>query len=159
VNFHPAIRPIVKSPAPYSIICTLNEAQVLELHALYQGEWWTTGRTLEDVRTMLQHTDFVFGVIDSDSAKLLAFARVLTDRVYKAFLYDVIVHPDVRAAGLGTFLMQHIMEHPVLSKVRHFELYCLPERVPFYERHGFTCGIGKPLLMRRTRQAPIEGAA
>lgn len=141
----------MKPASSYSIISVLNEAQILELHALYQGEWWTAGRTLEDVRTMLQHTDFIFGVVASDSAKLLAFARVLTDRVYKAFLYDVIVHPDVRAAGLGTFLVQHIMEHPVLSKVRHFELYCLPERVPFYERHGFTRGIGEPLLMRRTR--------
>ena len=140
----------VSPETSFSIIHRLNEAQALELHALYQGEWWTAGRTLDDIHTMLAHTTFVFGVVPADSTTLVGFARVLSDHVYKAFLYDVIIHPDYRSAGVGTFLLTHILEHPVLSKVRHFELYCLPERVPFYERHGFTCGIGEPLLMRRT---------
>ncbi len=140
----------MKTELQFSIVTTLTEAQTLELHALFQGEWWTKGRTLEDIRTMLTHTTFIFGVVATDSGKLLAFARVLSDRVYKAFLYDVIVRSDHRSAGLGTFLLDHIMTHPVLSKVRHFELYCLPERVPLYERYGFKLGIGEPLLMRRT---------
>jgi GNAT superfamily N-acetyltransferase len=140
----------VKSEAPFSIVTSLTEAQTLELHALYQGEWWTKGRTLEDIRTMLAHTTFVFGVVAADSGMLLAFARVLSDHVYKAFLYDVIVHPDHRSAGLGSLLLEHIMAHPILSKARHFELYCLPERFPLYERYGFTLGIGEPQLMRRT---------
>ena len=150
---------MVKPGTSFSVVSSLTEAQTLELHALYQGEWWTKGRTLEDIRTMLAHTTFIFGVVAPGSGKLLAFARVLSDRIYKAFLYDVIVHPDHRSAGLGTILLEHIMEHPILSKVRHFELYCLPERMPFYERHGFTLGIGEPQLMRRTLETPPKNAS
>ena len=108
------------------------------------------GRSLEDVRTMLAHCDFVFGVVARDSPKLLGFARVISDGVYKAFIFDVIIHPEHRSEGLGTFLMESLMAHPVLSRVRHIELYCLPERVPFYERHGFSAEVGEIVLMRRT---------
>ena len=32
--------------------------------------------------------------------------------------------------------MDWIKRHPELARVRHFELYCLPELVPFYEDMG-----------------------
>ena len=58
-------------------IRALGEGQVRELHALYQGEWWTAGRELPDIRRMLAHTDLLFGYQDRTSGRLLAFARVL----------------------------------------------------------------------------------
>jgi GNAT superfamily N-acetyltransferase len=140
----------------YAVIHVLSEAQVAELCRLYQGEWWTKGRTLEDVRTMLRHCDLVFGVVTRDSPRLLGFARILSDHVYKALLLDVIIHSDYRAKGLGTFLLESIMAHPVISRVRNVELYCLPERVEFYERHGFSLDIGEVRPMRRTLQTSIS---
>src|SRR4051812_5061151 len=107
----------MKPSERYLIVDALSEAQVVELHTLYQGEWWTVGRSLEDVRTMLAHSDFIFGVVARDSPQLLGFARVLSDHVYKGFIFDVIIHPEHRAAGLGTFLVEGIMAHPVLSRV------------------------------------------
>jgi predicted N-acetyltransferase YhbS len=141
----------------YSIINALSESQIQQLHALYQSEWWTKGRSIEDVRTMLQHCDFVFGVVAADSEELVGFTRVLTDRVYKAILFDVIVHSAHRSAGLGSFLIKHILAHPVISRVRHVELYCLPERRDFYLRHGFTCSLGELQLMRRANESESTG--
>ena len=34
----------------------LSESQIEDLHKLYQGEWWTKDRTLDDVRKMLDGT-------------------------------------------------------------------------------------------------------
>jgi GNAT superfamily N-acetyltransferase len=132
------------------VVNTLTEAQIVQLHSLYQGEWWSVGRSLADVRTMLQYSDFIFGVVTADSQQLLAFARVLTDCVFKALVLDLIVHPEHRSVGLGSFLMEHILAHPVLSHVRHIELYCLPERMQFYHRYGFTSELGELHLMRRS---------
>ena len=133
----------------YSVANVLSEAQAEQLHSLYQREWWTVGRSLADVRTMLQHSDFVFAIAAPETQELLAFARVLTDHVFKALVLDVIVHPDHRSVGLGSFLMAHMIAHPVLSRVRHIELYCLPERAEFYQRQGFTSELGELRLMRR----------
>jgi hypothetical protein len=129
-------------------ITSLNGAQTQQLYELYQGEWWTQGRKLEDVAQMLQFSDFVFGYTQEDG-NWVAFARVLTDRVFKALVLDVIVARSCRKNGLGRRLLNDISTHPILGKVKHIELYCLPELVPFYEQWGFSCNTGGIVLMRR----------
>ena len=131
----------------------LSEAQARDLHALYQNEWWTRGRTLEDTLAMLRRTDLLFGVMEKASGRLVAFARVLTDTVFKAFVFDVIVSPERRGRGLGTRLLRRIVAHPELRGVRHLELACRPELIAYYERLGFTTELGGTLLMRRNRTA------
>ncbi len=128
----------------------LTEDQVGQLHRLFQGEWWTRGRTLEDVRRMLKHTDITLGLCEQATGRLVAFARVLTDRVFKAFIFDVIVDPAYRGRGLGIRIMESVLGHPDLARVRHLELYCHQEMFPFYRRWGFTEDVGGSLLMRRT---------
>lgn len=108
---------------------------------------------MADVETMLAETDVVIGLTDSVTGDLVAFARVLTDSVYKALIFDVIVRDDRRGTGLGGRLMEEILAHPDLGRVDHFELYCLDDLVPFYERWGFTDELGELRLMRRERNA------
>ena len=127
---------------------TLSETQVEDLHRLYQNEWWTEGRTLEDVRRMLDATRILVAFANAETDRLIAFARVITDQVYKALVLDVIVDPGARKKGLGSELMDSILNHPVLAQVRHFELYCRPELIPFYERWGFK-EVGDGLLFMR----------
>ena len=131
------------------VVEVLDEGQVRQLHSLYQGEWWSAGRTLEEVRTMLAHSDVVVGLCAADTGRLLAFARVLTDGVFKALIFDVIVDRAHRSEGLGHELMDQILGHPALSVVHHFELSCLPELEPFYERWGFSNEVAGVSLMRR----------
>ena len=105
---------------------------------------------------MLQRSSLVFAISDPDTDQLTAFARVLSDGVFKALVLDVIVHSMHRSTGLGSALMAHIMAHPALSKVRHLELYCRAERAMFYERLGFTSELGDLLLMRRSQESPAS---
>ena len=128
----------------------LTDEQARGLHALYQNEWWTRGRTLDDTRTMLAHTDYLFGICEPGAGRLAAFARVLTDRAFKAFIFDVIVAPEHRGKGLGSRLMRRIVGHPDLRAVKHFELACRPELTAFYGRLGFTTEVGGIQLMRRS---------
>ncbi len=129
---------------------TLTPALVEQLHELYQNEWWTAGRKLPDVQAMLDHSDFVFAYIDSEN-NLAGFARVLTDHVFKAFLFDVIANPKYRGTGLGTRIIRDVISHPVLSRVSSIELYCRPELNDFYRSFGFSNDTGEINLMRRVR--------
>jgi len=119
-----------------------------QLHRLYLNEWWTHRRSVEDVRRMLDGSDVVIGIVD-DSGRLAGFARVITDFVYKALVLDVIVDEGYRGSGLGARLMDEVIGHPRLADVLHFELYCRPGMVPFYERWGFTSELGEMRFMRR----------
>ncbi len=124
-----------------------------ELPALYQSEWWTKGRELEDVRRMVEQSDVTVALCETETRKLFAFSRVLTDYVYKALLLDVIVAAPQRKTGLGRRLMDAVVNHPALHSVKHIELYCLPELVPFYQQWSFTADLGELRFIRRTRQA------
>jgi GNAT superfamily N-acetyltransferase len=131
------------------LIELLSEEQVRDLHGLYQAEWWTHRRNVDDVARMLEASDVVLGFEDEESGRLVGFARVITDFVYKALVLDVIVAASHRGTGMGKALMDAVIEHPELKDVLHFELYCRPELVPFYERWGFTADLGEMRFMRR----------
>ena len=133
------------------VIDELDAAQRERLTELFQDEWWTAGREPEDVERMLAGTTVTLGLVERDSRRLVAFARALTDGVYKALVLDVVVEPELRGAGLGDRLMRALAEHPALRDVAHLELYCLPGLAPFYERYGFTRDLGELGLMRWER--------
>ena len=122
-----------------------------ELMELYRHEWWTNERREDDVARMLRHTDLVIGVCTDPGDRLVGFTRVLTDRVYKALIFDVIVAETHRNTGLGRKLIEYVLDHPMLADVRHLELYCRPELIPFYEQWGFTARLPGVNLMRNER--------
>ena len=136
---------------PYRIVDQLDEPHVHDLVALYQNEWWSKGRNRDDVRKMLAHSDIVFGLVETESNQLVGFARVLTDRIYRATLYDVIVAGDKRGSDLGKRLMDAITAHPDLAAIEQLELHCLPELEAFYARWGFAQNTTGTSTLRRRR--------
>ena len=104
-----------------------------QLKVLYDHAPWAKGRSLDGIKRMLENTDYVFSAWDG---RLVGFARVLTDRVYRATLWDVIVHPDYQGTGVGEALMTKILDHPVLSGVQKFWLNTRDKQA-FYKRFGF----------------------
>lgn len=99
---------------------------------------------------MLAAGDVVVGLVDAATDRLIAFARALTDSVYFAMVFDVIVAAEHRGSGLGKELMQAVLARPKLAPVRSVELVCQPDLAGFYERFGFSTQVGASLLMRRT---------
>ena len=106
-----------------------------DLMSLYKNEWWTNIRSKEEVIKMLQNSTFVFGIVENN--ELVAFSRVLSDKVYKAFIFDVIVKNEYRNRGYATILINEILSHKELKEVKAFELYCKEEMISFYEKFGF----------------------
>jgi predicted GNAT family N-acyltransferase len=134
----------------YRIVETLTESQISDLVDLYQNEFWCNQRTREDVVKMLAATDVIIGLVD-ESDRLIAFTRVITDFVYRAMIFDVIVKPTHRKLGLGAKLMDAVVNHPKLQAVETSGLNCLPKMIPFYKRWGFTDDMGEMKSMRRRK--------
>ncbi len=131
-----------------NIIYTFTDKQIAQLFELYQHEWWSSGRTLTETHKGINGSQICIGIID-DNEDLKGFVRVLTDYIYKALIFDVIVAQDQRGNGLGDQLVGLVLSHPSLKDVKHIELYCLPELIPFYEQYGFSSNTGNIRLMRR----------
>lgn len=133
----------------YRIVETLTESQVSDLMDLYKNEFWSDKRTRQDVVKMLASTDVIIGLVD-ECDQLIGIIRVLTDFVYRAMIFDVIIKPTHRKMGLGAKLMDAVLNHPKLQTVEHFYLNCLPNMMPFYERWGFSDDVGGLKFLRRT---------
>jgi len=139
-------------PAPSDIEVreAVDDRYLPDLMELFASAWWAIDRTTADVSRMLAGSDLIVALVHSETERLVAFARVITDDVYLAVVLDVIVAPAARGSGVGAILMEAIVGHPRLADVDSVELVCQPALFPFYRRWGFTEQVGHSRLMRRS---------
>jgi ribosomal protein S18 acetylase RimI-like enzyme len=130
-----------------TIISELSDEHKNQLLNLYQHEWWSTGRTMADLETVLSGFSFIIAFVDTNN-KLIAFCRVLTDQFKYAYIYDVIVDKEYRKTGLGKKLIESVLNHEKLNKISNFELVCRKELIPFYKQFGFSDDYGLSVAMR-----------
>mmetsp|Transcript_14152 Transcript_14152/g.16114 ORF Transcript_14152/g.16114 Transcript_14152/m.16114 type:complete len:137 (-) Transcript_14152:75-485(-) len=132
-----------------SVVTELSNEYITQLHSLYQKEWWSKTRTLEETKACVSNS-LCFGLVRDET--LVAFARVITDFTFKAIIFDVIVRKEYRGMGLSTNLLERIKQDPRIKDVKSKELYCLPEMEQFYENQGFSANFNgrKLLLMHNT---------
>jgi predicted GNAT family N-acyltransferase len=138
-------------PAGYEQISELSLAQREDLHRLYHQTWWAQERKLHDVDRVLQNSRPIIGICESGTRRLVAFARVLTDFIYKATIYDVIVDGKLRGRGFGRILVDAILMHPELQNVCDIELYTRAEMIPFYAKWGFSADLLEVRFMRKRK--------
>ena len=124
-----------------------------QLLRLYDHAAWAKGRTVEATREMLGHTDLALSAWDGE--RLVAFGRVLTDYVYRASIWDVIVDPAYQGQDIGTQIMHRILDHPSLKRVELFWL-CTRDKQAFYERLGFSAKEQTGMVWVRSSQARLE---
>lgn len=113
----------------------LEPEDASELTDLYGDYEWWADRNVDDVRVALAETDVAFGL--DRNGELIAAARVLTDRIYYAMVYDVIVAAEYRSEGYGRRLMEAVVEAPELNDLGELALFCRRGLVRFYESIGF----------------------
>jgi len=104
-------------------------------HLLAIGAFWASQRTLSDLETAIQHSEPV--VTAWDGERLIGFARATSDWVYRAVLWDVVIHPEYRGQGLGRTLVTTLLAHPSINQVERVYLMTSSQQ-GFYERLGFT---------------------
>ena len=78
-----------------------------------------------------------FGLYDTAGGawRQVGFARVVTDKVNFSWIADVFVDPARRAHGVGTWMIQRLLEHPDVVNTRQF--LGTRDAHGFYERLGF----------------------
>jgi len=116
---------------------------------LCNRSYWAKGRTLEQVKRSIEHS-ICFGVYDSDSRQC-AFARVVSDRTVYAYIMDVFVLEAYRGKGVGTLLIESILNDSALKETMRWHLDTLDAH-PFYARFGF----GEPKFPGRAMQKRKE---
>ena len=61
----------------------------------------------------------------------------ITDGIYRGLIDDVVVEESRRSMGIGSELMQRLLEWLTEMGLAQILLRCREDMVPFYKRHGF----------------------
>lgn len=120
-----------------------------ELQNLYRYTRWGRSRSVEGIDAMLRGTSMCFSARYED--RLVGFCRIITDFIYRASLWDVIVHPEHQGRGVGSALVDYALTHPAIRKIPVIMTYTT-EWEAFMESRGFEAGKGSMVMLR----CPIE---
>src|SRR3984893_5746613 len=99
------------------------------------NSYWAKGISREIVARAIEHS-LCFGIYDAEGSQV-GFARVISDRATYAYLGDVFVLESHRGRGLSKWLMECIVKHPGLQKLRRWSLVT-HDAHRLYARFGFT---------------------
>lgn len=130
-----------------TIIYEFSDQHIKQVHKLYKEVWWAKDRSLEDTINCVRGSQVCIGILNEENM-LVGFARIISDFIYKAIIFDVIVNKAHQGMGLGQEIIGLIKTHSRLKTVKSFELYCLPEMESFYCNFDFSTDVGGIKLMR-----------
>lgn len=112
-----------------------SQVDLQQLHELFNlAAFWAQERRIEHLAVAIANSNPVVTVWDRD--RLIGFARATSDGIYRAGIWDVVIHPEYRGCGLGGKLVETVLSHPVVNKVERVYLTTTNQQ-SFYERIGF----------------------
>jgi len=124
------------------------------IHSFLTNCYWAKGISREVVARSIEHS-LCFGIYDVTQAvpalakdarpgvplvpgvAQIGFARVISDFATIAYLGDVFVLESYRGRGLGKWMMECIMQHPELQRLRRWILLTRDAH-GLYQQFGFT---------------------
>jgi len=138
--------PLNTPPKQIEITDDRARVDVSQLLDLYKTSWWALERSTDDVLRALEYSHPV--ITAWDGRTLVGFTRVISDRTYRATIWDVIVRPSHQAHGIGTKLVRAVLDHPDLESVTSF-LLLTKDKHGFYEQFGFQTEPDMAMILRR----------
>jgi GNAT superfamily N-acetyltransferase len=118
-----------------SVVSTDRSRLDIDLvHRVLSATYWAKDIPRDIVERSITGS-IAFGLFEDD--RQVGFARVVTDLATYAYLADVFVLEECRGRGLGDWLVESILLHPQLQRLRRFALVTR-DAGPLYARHGFS---------------------
>ena len=109
-----------------------------EILSLYQAAgWWEEGSDTSIIPVLIKQS-YAFAVASHrKSKKAVGMGRVLSDGISDAYIQDVVVLEDWRGKGVGTLIIQTLINHCLSHQITWIALISEPHQEGFYYPLGF----------------------
>lgn len=125
-----------------------NELTAEEFISLWESVW-DGAPSLEQTELAMRHTIFRVSIYDGDKA--IAMARMIGDMGMCYYIKDVVVRPEYQGKGIGRTLINELLkfvnDNGINDTQVFVELAAVPDKMPFYEKLGFTTNEAQRLRM------------
>ncbi len=108
----------------------------LDFEAVYRllsQTYWAVGRSRSTMDSAIEHSVCI-GLYHRGTQ--VGFARAVTDHATFTWICDVVIHPEHRGNGLGKWMVERLIEHPLLQT--RSQVLATRDAHGLYERFGFT---------------------
>ena len=116
-----------------------NELTAEEFISLWESVWGGAP-ILEQTRLAMEHSMFRVSVYDGE--RVVAMARMIGDMGLCYYIKDVVVRPEYQKQGIGRLLIDELLNFIRTNGVSGTEIYvelcAMPDKIPFYEKFGFS---------------------
>ncbi len=116
-----------------------NELTAEEFISLWESVW-DGAPSLEQTKLAMQNTIFRVSVYDGEKA--IAMARIIGDMGLCYYIKDVVVRPEYQGKEIGRTLINELLkfvnDNGIKGTQIFVELAAVPDKMPFYEKLGFT---------------------
>ncbi|AFY70481.1 GCN5-related N-acetyltransferase [Thalassoporum mexicanum PCC 7367] len=131
-----------------------DQIDIVQLQALFNlVAFWAKERSSDDLAIAIGNSDPVITVWDGD--KLIGHARATSDGIYRATIWDVIIHPDYQGSGLGRKLVQTVLSHPKVCNVERTYLMTTHQQ-SFYARIGFEPNSSSTMVLHNQENSMLR---
>ncbi len=134
-----------------------NQIDLSQLQELFKLEaLWSKERRVEDLESAISNSEPVVSVWDGE--KMIGFARATSDGIYRATIWDLLIHPDYRGVGLERKLLEKLLNHPRMNRVEKIYLMS-SDRQQLYQQIGFKCNLSATMVLsNRVLYRPLLNA-
>lgn len=101
---------------------------------LNKNAFWARRRSQSDIKTMLSNSQVIVSLWKQH--QMIGFGRALSDEIYRAVIWDVVIDQKYQYLGLGKKIINSILENKKISKVK--KIYLMTTNCKnFYLKMGF----------------------
>jgi GNAT superfamily N-acetyltransferase len=116
----------------YTITDDRSLADIDFIHTSLNTTYWAENRPREIVEKSINHSVLLSMFHEGEQ---IGFTRIVSDFSTFSWICDVFIHPDHRGAGLGGWLMECTMDHPIMDVT--LQLLATRDAHELYEKFGF----------------------
>ncbi|MCA1054021.1 GNAT family N-acetyltransferase [Rossellomorea aquimaris] len=114
------------------IIRDYNREDLIEMQEVYQSVGWK--KHTEDIINQVFSASNIKVLVKLDG-RIVGFGRAISDGVFNAAIYDLVVHHDYQKKGIAKRILDEMLIE--LSSVSCVHLISTTGNEEFYRKHGF----------------------
>ena len=112
---------------------------------LNKNAFWAKNRSINDLRKSLANSDVIISLWDGN--EIVGFGRALSDGVFRAVLWDIVIDENHQGKGYGKLIVNNLLNSRKLKNTKKIYLMTTNKKL-FYSQIDFKEVTTQSLLIR-----------
>ncbi|MFM8828241.1 MAG: GNAT family N-acetyltransferase [Actinomycetota bacterium] len=103
---------------------------------MYAANRWSHARDPERLLIAVERADLALVAVQD--GEVVGFVRTMSDGAFAVYIADILVKPDFHRQGIGSKLLQAVLDHYPMKTFHHQVLIAERDAGGFYRRMGLS---------------------